>query len=76
MKTQSAWAGDKAEQMRIVREIFERYARTHPIDMAGVAETLLVNLVNDVALSTEDALAGIDEIAADMKSTILKARSH
>jgi hypothetical protein len=30
----------------------------------------------DVALSTEDALAGIDEIAADMKSTILKARSH
>lgn len=70
------WAGDRKTQQRIVRQIMKRYRDVSAVDMAGVAETILCNLVNDNAASMPAALAGIDAIAGDMKDTIIRARAH
>lgn len=69
------WAGDRKLQERIVRQIVKRYRDVHPIDLAGAAETILVNIVNDNAASLSAAMNGIDAVAGDMKDTILRARA-
>lgn len=71
------WAGDLERQKHLVRRMMRSVpASEDPVDIAGAAETILVNLVNDNAPSLEVALEGIDAIAEDMKSTLRKARGN
>lgn len=71
------WAGDLERQKHIVRRMMRSVRATeNPVDVAGAAETILVNLVNDHAPSLDAALAGIDAVAEDMKSTLRKSRGN
>lgn len=74
--TSKTWAGNKARQQEITKQIVKRFRADHPIDLAGACETILSNLINDTALSYESALAGVDAVAEDMRDTIRRARTH
>lgn len=74
--TERPWAGNKQRQADIAKQIMKRYFDDDLIDIAGACETILVNLVNNRALSCQAALEGIEAIAGDMKETIVRARSN
>lgn len=72
-----AWSGDLERQKHLVRRMMRAVPpNENPVDVAGAAETILVNLVNDHSASLDIALAGIDAVAEDMKSTLRKARGN
>jgi hypothetical protein len=64
------WAGSKERQAKIAHEIVERYRDDHPIDVAGAAETVLVNLIIPMAKTRDDALEGVQQVADDLRQTV------
>jgi hypothetical protein len=70
------WAGNYERQKHLVRRMMREARKEDPIDIAGAAETILVNLVNNVAPTLDEALKGVELIAEDMRSALRIARGN
>lgn len=69
------WAGSKALQETIGRQILDLYDDIHRVDLVGAVGSVLTSIVLATADGNfEVALAGVEAIAEDMRETVLAAQ--